>query len=243
MPGRGLDGGGLARGRTRGGEGIQTLRAKRALTAAGALLLLAAVGASSALQADVLPIPLAVAGAVAVVALAIGLAGRWGPLLQLALTISVVAYAVSLLDRGEVDAGAPFVAAALLAVGELAYTSLEPPARRVWPFSVGMVAAAAGVGRAAARRRGSRRGRGARPRDRRARGRGRARDRRAARATKASRAELRCVERVVHAEVAVETGDLERAARLDGGRGEQEARGGSRASCAPRSGRRAPSSR
>ena len=57
----------------------------------------------------------------------------------------MVAYAVSLLDRGEVDQSAPFVAAALLAVGELAYTSLEPPARRVWPFSVAMVAAAAGV--------------------------------------------------------------------------------------------------
>ena len=92
-----------------------------------------------------LPVPLAVAGAAGVVALAIGLAGRWSPLVQLALTISVGAYAVSLLDRGEVDQGAPFVAAALLAVGELAYTSLEPPARRVWPFSVGMVAAAAGV--------------------------------------------------------------------------------------------------
>ena len=89
--------------------------------------------------------PLAVAGAVAVVALAVGLVGRWSPLVQLALTISVGAYAVSLLDRGEVDQSAPFVAAALLAVGELAYTSLEPPARRVWPFSVAMVAAAAGV--------------------------------------------------------------------------------------------------
>ena len=85
------------------------------------------------------------AGGVAVVALAVGLAGRWSPLVQLALTISIVAYAVSLLDRGEVDQRAPFVAAALLAVGELAYTSLEPPARRVWPFSVAMVAAAAGV--------------------------------------------------------------------------------------------------
>ncbi|MDX6424344.1 MAG: hypothetical protein QOI67_1815 [Gaiellaceae bacterium] len=92
-----------------------------------------------------LPVPLAVAGAVAVVALAIGLVGRWGPLVQLALTISVGAYAISLLDRGEVDQRAPFIAAALLGVGELAYTSLEPPARRVWPFSVGMVAAAAGV--------------------------------------------------------------------------------------------------
>jgi hypothetical protein len=93
----------------------------------------------------VLPVPLAVAGAAAVVALAVGLVGRWGPLVQLALTISVVAYAVSLLDRGEVAQSAPFVAAALLAVGELAYTSIEPPARRVWPFSVGMVAAAAGI--------------------------------------------------------------------------------------------------
>lgn len=92
-----------------------------------------------------LPVPLAVAGAAAVVTLAVGLVGRWGPLVQLALTISVVAYAVSLLDRGEVDQSAPFVAAALLAVGELAYTSIEPPARRVWPFSVGMVAAAAGI--------------------------------------------------------------------------------------------------
>ncbi len=92
-----------------------------------------------------LPIPLAVAGAVAVVALAVALVGRWGPLVQLALTISLGAYAVSLLDRGEVDKSAPFVAAALLAVGELAYTSIEPPARRVWPFSVGMVVAAAGV--------------------------------------------------------------------------------------------------
>lgn len=78
-------------------------------------------------------------------ALAIGLAGRWGSLVQLSLTIAVVAYAVSLLDRGEVDQRAPFVAAALLAVGELSYTSVEPPARRVWPFSVGMVAASAGV--------------------------------------------------------------------------------------------------
>ena len=92
-----------------------------------------------------LTVPLAVAGAAAVVALAVGLAGRWGPLVQLALTISIVSYAVSLLDRGEVDQSAPFVAAALLAVGELAYTSVEPPARRVWPFSVGMVVAAAGV--------------------------------------------------------------------------------------------------
>jgi hypothetical protein len=97
------------------------------------------------LEADFLRLPLAIAGAAALVALAAGLAGRWGSLLQFALSIAVAAYAVSLLDRGEVDQRAPFVAAALLAVGELAYTSVEPPARRVWPFSVGTVAAAAGV--------------------------------------------------------------------------------------------------
>ena len=108
--------------------------------------MLAAVGAASAFQADLVRLPLAIAGGVALVALAVGLVGRWGPLLQLALSIAVAAYAASLLDRGEVNPRAPLVAAALLVVGELAYTSIEPPARRVWPFSVGMVAAAAGVG-------------------------------------------------------------------------------------------------
>jgi len=98
------------------------------------------------LEADLFRIPLGIVGGAALVALAVGLAGKWGPLLQLALSLSVVAYAVSLLDRGEVDQRAPLVAAALLAVGELAYTSVEPPARRVWPFSAGIVAAAAGVG-------------------------------------------------------------------------------------------------
>ena len=141
-----MDGRKAARAGDRGGERIPTLRTKRALTAAGALLLLAAVGASSALQADVFRTLLAVAGAASLVALAVGLAGRWSPLLQFGLSLAVGAYAVSLLDRGEVDQRAPLVAAALLAVGELAYTSIEPPARRVWPFSVGMVAAAAGVG-------------------------------------------------------------------------------------------------
>jgi hypothetical protein len=98
------------------------------------------------LQADFFRIPLAIAGGAALLALAVGLVGRWGSLLQLALSLAVVAYAVSLLDSGAVDQRAPFVAAALLAVGELAYTSVEPPARRVWPFSLGIVAAAAGVG-------------------------------------------------------------------------------------------------
>ena len=72
-----------------------------------------------------LPVPLAVAGAAAVVALAVGLAGRRGPLVQLALTISVVAYAVSRRDRGEVNPRAPLVAAALLAGPPLAGMSFD----------------------------------------------------------------------------------------------------------------------
>jgi hypothetical protein len=71
--------------------------------------------------------------------------GRWSPLLQLALSLVVADYAGALLDTGKIDAWAPLVAAAFLATGELAYTSIEPPARRVWPFSLGMVVAAAGV--------------------------------------------------------------------------------------------------
>lgn len=55
------------------------------------------------------------------------------------------AYAAFLFEREAFDTRAPLVAAALLAAGELAYTSIEPPARRVWPFSVATVAAAAGI--------------------------------------------------------------------------------------------------
>lgn len=77
--------------------------------------------------------------------LALGLAFRWVPLVQLALSLVVVEYAVYLLERGDVDARAPFVAAGLLACGELAYTSVEPPARRTWPLSLALVAGAAAV--------------------------------------------------------------------------------------------------
>jgi hypothetical protein len=61
------------------------------------------------------------------------------------LSLVLVGYAGALLDSGAVDSWAPLVAAAFLATGELAYTSIEPPARRVWPFSFGLVVAAAGV--------------------------------------------------------------------------------------------------
>jgi hypothetical protein len=73
------------------------------------------------------------------------LAGRWAPLVQLGLSLVVVEYAAYLLERGAVDARAPFVAAALLASGELAYTTLEPPARRTWPLSVGSILGAGAV--------------------------------------------------------------------------------------------------
>jgi hypothetical protein len=64
---------------------------------------------------------------------------------QLGLSLVVVQYAAFLLERGDVDARAPFVAAALLACGELAYTSIEPPARRTWPFSLALVVGAGAV--------------------------------------------------------------------------------------------------
>jgi hypothetical protein len=89
--------------------------------------------------------PVGALGGLACFVLAVGLAGRWGPLVQLALSFTVVQYAVFLLMHDDVDVWAPLVAAALLAVGELAYTSIEPPTRRTWPFSLGLVVAAAGV--------------------------------------------------------------------------------------------------
>ena len=81
----------------------------------------------------------------ALVALAAGLAGRWGPLVQVGLALGVAAYATALVERDAFDERAPLVAAALLATGELAYTSIEPPARRAWPFSLLLVVGAAGV--------------------------------------------------------------------------------------------------
>ena len=97
------------------------------------------------LVADVVRKPLGALAVVAVLALAAGLIGRWGPLVQLGLTLGVVSYAVALVERDAFDERAPLVAAAMLATGELAYTSIEPPARRAWPFSLLLVVAAAGV--------------------------------------------------------------------------------------------------
>jgi hypothetical protein len=104
------------------------------------------VAAYAALAADDIRAGLAVGGGVAVALFAVGLVGAWAPLVQLALSLVVAEYAAYLLERGDVDARAPLVAAALLASGELAYTSIEPPARRTWPFSLALVAGAAVVG-------------------------------------------------------------------------------------------------
>ena len=84
-------------------------------------------------------------GGLAALVLAIGLVGRWGPLVQLALTLAVAEYAVFLLVQDDVDVYAPLVAAALLATGELAYTSIEPPTRRTWPVSAALVVGAAAL--------------------------------------------------------------------------------------------------
>jgi hypothetical protein len=81
----------------------------------------------------------------ALLVLAAGLAASWGPLVQLGLALAVASYAAALVERDEFDPRAPLVAASLLVAAELAYTSIEPPARRVWPFSLVVVVGAAGV--------------------------------------------------------------------------------------------------
>jgi hypothetical protein len=90
-------------------------------------LVLAAVSAYPTLASSRLREPLAAATGVALLSLLVGAIGRWGALVQLALALPVGAYAAFLVDRGEVDARAPLVAAGLLVAGELAYASLEPP--------------------------------------------------------------------------------------------------------------------
>ena len=107
--------------------------------------MLACVGVYAALLAEVARQPVAALAALGLAALAAALAGRWGPLAQLGLALTVAAYATALVERDAFDERAPLVAAALLATGELAYTSIEPPARRAWPFSLVLIAGAAGV--------------------------------------------------------------------------------------------------
>ena len=68
--------------------------------------------------------------AFAVAAVVVAAIGRWGALIQAALSLVLAAYAVALLETAEVDRGAPFVAAGLIVGAEVAYASLEPPTTR-----------------------------------------------------------------------------------------------------------------
>jgi hypothetical protein len=107
-------------------------------------VVIAAVGAYPTLASSRLREPLAAAIGLALLSLAIGAIGRWGTLIQLSLALPLGAYAAFLVERGEVDAKAPLVGAALLVAGELGYASLEPPTtRRAAVRSVVLVALAA----------------------------------------------------------------------------------------------------
>jgi hypothetical protein len=93
-------------------------------------VVIAAVGAYPTLASSRLREPLAAATGLALLSLAIGAIGRWGTLIQLSLALPLGAYAAFLVERGEVDAKAPLVGAALIVAGELGYASLEPPTTR-----------------------------------------------------------------------------------------------------------------
>ena len=62
--------------------------------------------------------------------LAVGLVGRWGPVVQAGLSLCVAHYAAYLLERGEVDPFAPLYAGGLLVAAELAYDTIEPRGAR-----------------------------------------------------------------------------------------------------------------
>jgi hypothetical protein len=111
-----------------------------------AAFVLAAVGAYPTLQSSRLREPLAAATGAALLALALGAIGRWGSLIQLALSLSLGSYAAFLVDKGEVDAWAPLVGAALLVAGELGYASLEPPTTPRAAARSAMLVALAAVG-------------------------------------------------------------------------------------------------
>jgi hypothetical protein len=91
--------------------------------------------------------PLLWIGLAAAFALLTGLLGGWPTLAQLAVSLLVAQYGVFLLDRDEVDAAAPLVAAGLVVVAELTYGALEPPTTRrgLARFAVTTVAVAIGA--------------------------------------------------------------------------------------------------
>ena len=219
-------GGRLARGRTRGGEGIQTLRAKRAAEpSAGALLLLGAVGAYSALRPTCFGCRSRSAGPSRVVALAIGLVGRWA---RWSSSRSRSRRGVRGLAarprRGRRGRAVRRSGAARCRRARLRRSSRRRAARGRSPSAWSRPRPASPRCCSASRVSGG--GRGARSRDRRARRRGRARERLAWRWLRGWRLKLRG-ERASSVswmpKCRSRPGDLERAPRLDRGRGEQEA--------------------
>ena len=118
---------------------------KRALTAVGALVCLAAAVGHGARRGPASVAPPRSSASSACSRWRSGSSAAGARCSSSRSSFVVADYAGALLDTGKIDAWAPLVAAAFLATGELAYTSIEPPARRVWPFSFGMVVAAAGV--------------------------------------------------------------------------------------------------
>jgi hypothetical protein len=89
------------------------------------VLLAYPVAASGALRE-----PLAALGILSALGLVVGLVGRWGPVVQVGLSLAVAQYAAYLLERGDADSLAPLYAAGLLVAAELAYDAIEPRGAR-----------------------------------------------------------------------------------------------------------------
>jgi hypothetical protein len=89
--------------------------------------------------------PLAALGGLSILIFVVGLAGRWGPVVQVGLSLAVAQYAAYLLERGNADAFAPLYAGTLFVAAELAYDAIEPrgarPSRGVFVFALGCAAA------------------------------------------------------------------------------------------------------
>jgi hypothetical protein len=115
-----------ARSGTRGGGSIQAASQIRARIAAGGVALLGAAGfgAGIAFTAHDHERELLVLAIAAVVLLAIALAGAFSSLVPWALVLLAAEY-VWRIAGGEVDQWSPLYAAALLAIAELSYWSIE----------------------------------------------------------------------------------------------------------------------
>lgn len=94
------------------------------------LSLLAGIVVYAATTTERLPTLVLVVGASGLVVTTVALAGGWPSMLPVGLVGVGAAYAVFLAFRSSVDPWAPFVAAALFAAAELAFTFLEPLSAR-----------------------------------------------------------------------------------------------------------------